>query len=181
MYELQKLVQWFYNIIDFVIYFSACDIKELKIIKDPKEAVHITAKEATPSKLSPENDENDVFCPSPVKVVDTPLGSNENGLVTRRKQSVGHEKSCHTDSVNGHNNCNSIHRSRSEQKFLSNGISSCRRSPMNEPGRFTPPAKTSHSQTKMSPPGGCSQKNVKFTPTKDNQQCGFRPRRNSGM
>ncbi|KAK3097432.1 hypothetical protein FSP39_009602 [Pinctada imbricata] len=165
------------------ITINACDIKELKIIKDPKEADQITAKEATPCKLSPENNENEVFCPSPVKVVDTPLGTSENGVPTKRKQSVGHDKyQCsYVDSMNGNINSNGIHRSRSDQKFpSSNGVAACRRSPMNEPGRFTPPARTSHTQTKMSPPGsGGMQKNVKFTPTKENQQSGFRPRRNS--
>lgn len=59
--------------------FSACDIKELKIIKTAAEAVKELPKKATPSKLSKQTEEELDCVASPGRIVESKAETNGNG------------------------------------------------------------------------------------------------------
>ncbi|XP_060601775.1 enhancer of mRNA-decapping protein 3-like, partial [Ruditapes philippinarum] len=58
---------------------SACDIKELKIIKTAHEAKHVLPKKSTPSKLSKETAEDLDSVASPGRIAESKLEQNGNG------------------------------------------------------------------------------------------------------
>ncbi|XP_033751004.1 enhancer of mRNA-decapping protein 3-like [Pecten maximus] len=150
------------------ITLNASDIKELKILQSPTEAVAIVSKEATPSKLSPENSDGE-GCPSPVKVCELPYTnghSGQNGYTQRPGSARDVNSNCYKNYSSG---------GRYSPRYCqqANGASQ----------RHSPSALTNGNGYTNGQTGGHRYtptnegRNVRFTPTKEDSQ--MRPRRNS--
>jgi hypothetical protein len=126
-------------------------------VKNPTEAITITDKQSTPSKLSPENN-TDMNAPSPVKIKDKPFS------VFSEKQ---FSESCNIR--NGSNRGSQEGNLNGNTKRMVNG--NTMNSPIN-----------GHTSTnrngyrRYTPPCENGSRYVRHTPTKEDQQ---RPRRNS--
>lgn len=161
---------FFFSVICFSLLFdSASDIKELKIVKNSTEAVSITKKiqQSTPSKLSPEND-----CllsgPSPVKIIEKPLSVlSEKQLNDSCNVRNGISKSNQEGLVNGF-----LKKSSSSPRMTNGNMP---RSPINGVNRYA--ATNGNGYQRYTPPCENGGHNVRYTPTKEEPQ---RPRRNSG-
>lgn len=135
---------------------SAGDIKEIKILQSGTAAEAIISKEATPSKLSQQDDS----CPSPVKICDIKINQNGHPI-----QPSGTSCDKPYQERNGYGR-HSANGDRYSPRINGHGQ---RHSPVYMDNRG--------SYHRYSPPNGESgaQRGGKFTPTKENSQ-----RRNSG-
>ncbi|XP_061173200.1 enhancer of mRNA-decapping protein 3-like [Saccostrea echinata] len=148
------------------ITLNASDIKELKIMKNPTEAISITNKQATPSKLSPENN-NDVIAPSPVKIIDKPVSVVLSERQFSESCSVRNGNNRGSQESNGNGN---MRRSGSAPRMTNrNGNNS----PINGINRYTPT--NGNGCNRYTPPCENGSRYIKYTPTKEEQ----RTRRNS--
>ena len=155
-------------IILHLFFDSASDIKDLKIVKNQTEAISITKKlqQSTPSKLSPENDCL-LTAPSPVKIIEKPTGVLvEKQLNDFSNIRNGSGKGSQEALVNGF-----LKKSTSAPR-MTNGVMP--RSPINGVHRYA--STNGNAQQRYTPPFENGSKNVRYTPTKEEQQ---RPRRNS--
>lgn len=166
--------------------FSAADIIELKILKNPAEATSVVKVQATPSKLSPENNDLENFCPSPVKVCEIPDCNGYKQVPTQNgyKQNGGLSNHNNNNNNSNHSNGNSrytptncVSRNRSSPTY---GNNSPRYNNGTNSPRYSNNASNGHSN-RYTPTNenGATTKNVRFTPTRDESASGIRPRRNS--
>ncbi|XP_062569542.1 enhancer of mRNA-decapping protein 3-like [Saccostrea cucullata] len=148
------------------ITLNASDIKELKIMKNPTEAISITNKQATPSKLSPENN-NDVIAPSPVKIIDKPVSVVLSERQFNETCNIRNGNSRGSQEGNGNSH---MKRSGSAPRMTNGNRNN---SPINGINRYTPT--NGNGCNRYTPPCENGSRYVKYTPTKEEQ----RTRRNS--
>lgn len=174
----------------YLLYFSARDIKELKIIKSAVDAQKYLPKKATPSKLSKETAEELDHVPSPGRIREvtptatweatTNMDHSDNGHSGSDGQSYNNYDSYNSGYAKG--SVGNVHMQTTD-RFVQEGnghVSPLRDTPTKDRGeecnyrhRGTPSRDRSEEESKRHKNGN----GARYTPTKDDH---FRGRKNSG-